>query len=296
MVSQGSSNTSSSSSNTNTSSNCSNFATEVATAAEGRRSSFYETEQDGGSTESSIPGWITGPEADAELKQQWQQLQGQQQAGVLATELSLQLPFGRQLLLTQALVQTKTMTQQASGAEDEAAQGSPQEHYQPQPSNNNSSSSSSSVPGVVAPTAAAATAAAAAGSHSSTSHGTVAPATMAAGAAESAQPPGAGHCLAAYFTFEQLCGTRSLLLGLGQGGPMSAADYLALAQQCPRVFIQGIPQFGRHQRDEARRLVTLVDVLYNAHVQGGDGRASECLWQRLRVLVLSSVAGPYRPL
>ena len=49
---------------------------------------------------------------------------------------------------------------------------------------------------------------------------------------------------------------------------MSAADYLALAQQCPRVFIEGVPQLGRQQRDEARRLVMLVDVLYNAQVRG----------------------------
>jgi predicted ATPase len=74
----------------------------------------------------------------------------------------------------------------------------------------------------------------------------------AAGCAEAAAAP-----VAAFFTFEELCGG-----GVG-GQHLSQVDCLALAQvDC--LYLQGLPQLGPARRDEARRLVTLLDVLYDA--------------------------------
>lgn len=69
---------------------------------------------------------------------------------------------------------------------------------------------------------------------------------------------------AAYFTFEQLCGGSGCRAGVDQGGPLSAIDYLAVAHSCDTVFLEHIPELSIAQRDEARRLVTLIDILYEA--------------------------------
>lgn len=58
------------------------------------------------------------------------------------------------------------------------------------------------------------------------------------------------------FTFRELC--ESAL------GP---ADYLALARRLDTVIITGIPQLSEEKRNEARRLVTLIDALYEHGVK-----------------------------
>ncbi|WP_457796334.1 cell division protein ZapE [Methylocystis sp. S23] len=49
------------------------------------------------------------------------------------------------------------------------------------------------------------------------------------------------------------------------GGPLSAADYLAIAQRFDAVLLDDAPALAPEQRNEARRLIMLVDVLYEAH-------------------------------
>ncbi|MEO0618893.1 MAG: cell division protein ZapE [Pseudomonadota bacterium] len=49
--------------------------------------------------------------------------------------------------------------------------------------------------------------------------------------------------------------------------PLGANDYLAIAARYHTVFVEGVPQLGRHKRNEARRLVTFVDALYDAHTR-----------------------------
>ena len=62
-----------------------------------------------------------------------------------------------------------------------------------------------------------------------------------------------GHLRA---TFAELC-TEAL-------GPQ---DYLAIAERFHTVFLEAVPQLGPARRNEARRLVTLIDALYEAHAK-----------------------------
>lgn len=48
------------------------------------------------------------------------------------------------------------------------------------------------------------------------------------------------------------------------GQPLSAADYLALADRFDAVIVEDVPIMAPEQRNEARRFITLVDVLYEA--------------------------------
>lgn len=57
----------------------------------------------------------------------------------------------------------------------------------------------------------------------------------------------------ARFTFRQLCEQ-----------PHGAEDYLSIARQYHTVFVEGIPRMGYDRNNEAKRLMTLVDVLYDA--------------------------------
>ena len=55
------------------------------------------------------------------------------------------------------------------------------------------------------------------------------------------------------FSFADLCAQ-----------PLGAGDYLALADYLRIFFIDDIPQLGRHNFNEAKRFVTLIDTLYEA--------------------------------
>jgi cell division protein ZapE len=60
----------------------------------------------------------------------------------------------------------------------------------------------------------------------------------------------------AVFSFKRLCGE-----------PRGAADYLAVAHRYHTVIVVGIPKLGPEQRNEAARLVTLIDALYENKVK-----------------------------
>lgn len=44
--------------------------------------------------------------------------------------------------------------------------------------------------------------------------------------------------------------------------PLGAGDYIALAERYPTLFLEGVPKLTYDRRNEAKRLMTLVDVLY----------------------------------
>lgn len=46
--------------------------------------------------------------------------------------------------------------------------------------------------------------------------------------------------------------------------PLGPQDYLAIADRFSTVFLEGVPRLTTGQRNEARRLVTLIDALYEA--------------------------------
>ena len=54
-------------------------------------------------------------------------------------------------------------------------------------------------------------------------------------------------------TFDELCGQ-----------PLGPQDYLAVAERFHTVFVEGLPKLDRRGRNEARRLATLIDALYEA--------------------------------
>ncbi|PCI57090.1 MAG: cell division protein ZapE [Alphaproteobacteria bacterium] len=58
----------------------------------------------------------------------------------------------------------------------------------------------------------------------------------------------------ARFTFSQLCER-----------PHGAEDYLEIARKYHTVFLEGIPKLGYDRRNEAKRLMNLIDALYEAH-------------------------------
>ena len=51
------------------------------------------------------------------------------------------------------------------------------------------------------------------------------------------------------------------------GKPLGAADYLALAEAVRVLILEDIPALSRHNFNEAKRYVTLIDALYEAKVQ-----------------------------
>jgi cell division protein ZapE len=65
-------------------------------------------------------------------------------------------------------------------------------------------------------------------------------------------PRAAGHT--AWFSFDELCAR-----------PLSAVDYLALAERFAAIIVEGIPRLGPTQRNEAQRFHILIDALYEAH-------------------------------
>ncbi len=65
-------------------------------------------------------------------------------------------------------------------------------------------------------------------------------------------PQAAGQ--AARFAFADLCSQ-----------PLAARDYLAIVERYPTIFIDRIPILDSAQRNEAKRLILLIDVLYDRH-------------------------------
>ncbi|RME18725.1 MAG: AFG1 family ATPase [Alphaproteobacteria bacterium] len=51
------------------------------------------------------------------------------------------------------------------------------------------------------------------------------------------------------------------------GVPLGPGDYLAIAEAVRVLILEDVPQLGRSNYNEARRFVTLVDALYEAHVR-----------------------------
>ncbi|HEV2187938.1 MAG TPA: cell division protein ZapE [Stellaceae bacterium] len=64
-------------------------------------------------------------------------------------------------------------------------------------------------------------------------------------------PRAAGNV--AWFTFDELCAQ-----------PLSAVDYLALAERFAAIVVEGIPRLGPRERNEAQRFHILIDTLYEA--------------------------------
>ena len=61
---------------------------------------------------------------------------------------------------------------------------------------------------------------------------------------------------AARFSFADLCER-----------PLGARDYLAIAARFSTLFIDRVPVLERHRRNEAKRLILLIDTLYDRHVR-----------------------------
>ena len=59
----------------------------------------------------------------------------------------------------------------------------------------------------------------------------------------------------AWFDFAALC-----------EGPRAAGDYIEIAREFHTVLLGGVPRMDAAQDDAARRFVTLVDELYDRHV------------------------------
>ena len=57
----------------------------------------------------------------------------------------------------------------------------------------------------------------------------------------------------ARFTFDELCGR-----------PLGASDYLTLTEQFHTVLLENVPKLTPARRNESKRFVTLVDILYEA--------------------------------
>jgi cell division protein ZapE len=57
-------------------------------------------------------------------------------------------------------------------------------------------------------------------------------------------------------TFAELCAR-----------PLGASDYLAMAERFHTLFLEGVPVLGPDSQQEARRLVTLIDALYEARTR-----------------------------
>ena len=69
--------------------------------------------------------------------------------------------------------------------------------------------------------------------------------------------PVPAHALGvARFSYEDLCRQ-----------PLGAADFIAIARAFHTIFIDGIPVIEATQRNEAKRFITLIDVLYERHVK-----------------------------
>ena len=60
----------------------------------------------------------------------------------------------------------------------------------------------------------------------------------------------------AFFHFDELCRK-----------PLGPADYLAIAGRFDAVILDGVPRLSADERNAARRLITLIDALYEHRVK-----------------------------
>ncbi|MGL5446391.1 MAG: cell division protein ZapE [Rhabdaerophilum sp.] len=58
------------------------------------------------------------------------------------------------------------------------------------------------------------------------------------------------------FSFEELCGK-----------PLGSLDFLAVARNFHTVLLEGIPRLDLSRRNEAKRFINLIDILYEHHVK-----------------------------
>lgn len=68
-------------------------------------------------------------------------------------------------------------------------------------------------------------------------------------------PQAAPHTATARFTFADLCSK-----------PLGAADYTAIIQHYRTIFIDGVPVLDHPRRNEAKRFIILIDILYDHHI------------------------------
>jgi cell division protein ZapE len=61
---------------------------------------------------------------------------------------------------------------------------------------------------------------------------------------------------AARFTFDALCSK-----------PLGASDYIAIVKHYPTLFIDDVPVLDYSRRNEAKRFILLIDVLYDHHAR-----------------------------
>ena len=73
-------------------------------------------------------------------------------------------------------------------------------------------------------------------------------------------PQGSGEAVV-FVSFHELCARQR------DGTTLGAPDFLALAKAFPVVVLALLPPLLASQRDEARRLVILIDTLYEARVR-----------------------------
>ena len=60
----------------------------------------------------------------------------------------------------------------------------------------------------------------------------------------------------ARFTFNELCEK-----------PLGAEDYITIARAYPTVFLDNVPRLDDDLRNETKRLIILIDELYNARTK-----------------------------
>ena len=68
-------------------------------------------------------------------------------------------------------------------------------------------------------------------------------------------PEASEEARAARFSFDAICGQ-----------PLGPDDYLKIAKTYATVFVEHVPQLTLSQATELRRLITMVDALYDAQV------------------------------